>query len=208
MGQKTGTIDRQIGLLRRLAASRLGLTVEELASGFEVSSKTIRRDLERFRSAGFPLDDHTESHGRRRWRIEGTDPLGGVLCFDEAFALALSVASLGSLGDTELGKAARSAIGKILSGVAPSARDYCDSLADVLQMAWPRQVDYGPHAERLTRLLIAREDRQVCFITYQSRRSTEPLTYPVHPYAFPQPSYLTLHWYRSPTWARVTRMDI
>ncbi|TWU03709.1 DeoR family transcriptional regulator [Neorhodopirellula pilleata] len=59
------------GLLRRLAASRLGLNVEELASGFEVSSKTIRRDLERFRSAGFPL--------------------GGVLCFDEAFALALSV---------------------------------------------------------------------------------------------------------------------
>ena len=94
-----GTIDRQLRMLRQLSARRLGVTVEELASEFGVSLKTIRRDLNRMREVGFPLDEKTEQHGRRRWTMAGDSVTGAGLAFDEAFALVLATETIGSLAD-------------------------------------------------------------------------------------------------------------
>ena len=106
MPQNLGTIDRQLGLLRFLSTARVGHSVEELAGEFAVSGKTIRRDLNRFLAAGLPVREVVQAHGRRRWRLEGSDPIGGQLRFDEALALAIAVGSIGSLSQTELGQAA------------------------------------------------------------------------------------------------------
>ena len=61
---------RQWTLLQRLSARRLGLTVRELAAEAEVGEKTIRRDLDRLRSVGFPLQDQAGDNGLKRWRLE------------------------------------------------------------------------------------------------------------------------------------------
>jgi hypothetical protein len=47
---------RQWILLRTLCAQHYGVTVKELASEMDVNEKTIRRDLEAFQTAGFPLN--------------------------------------------------------------------------------------------------------------------------------------------------------
>ncbi len=46
---------RQWNLLRALASRRLGLSIREMADEMGVTRRTIRRDLEVFRSVGFPV---------------------------------------------------------------------------------------------------------------------------------------------------------
>lgn len=167
-----------------MSAHRLGVTVKAMADEFGVSTKTVRRDLVRLKDAGFPVAETTEAFGRRRWRIDGADPLGGLLGYDEAFALVLAVRGLRTLGRTAVGEAADSALRKILDGLSPLAVRYVERLGDSIGTWCPRGANLDPiHHEIAQTLWFAREERRVCFIAYRSRRSTEPLTYPVHVYA-------------------------
>jgi predicted DNA-binding transcriptional regulator YafY len=81
---------RQWTLLKTLCARRHGATVNELAEERGVGEKTIRRDLETFQVAGFPLVETVEDFGRKKWHIDSTNQQPG-LCFayDEAIALYL-----------------------------------------------------------------------------------------------------------------------
>jgi proteasome accessory factor B len=180
---ETGTIERQLRLLRILASRRLGVTVEELKDEFGVSLKTVRRDLVRLRDAGFPLQERVEDHGRRRWSLQAGDLTGAGLAFDEAFAMLVAVGMLGSLGGTTIGQAAASAVTKLRSGLGESVLRYCDRLARSVAMCESRGVDYSGQAEILEQILRGHEEHKNVFIGYRSRRSTEPLTYPISPYA-------------------------
>ncbi len=58
----------------RLIEGRHGKTLRELAAGCDVTTKTIRRDLEALEEAGFPLVDEREERDdqipdARCWRI-------------------------------------------------------------------------------------------------------------------------------------------
>ncbi len=82
---------RQWIVLRTLCARHYGVTLAELAAERGVSEKTIRRDLETFRQAGFPLLETTEDHGRKKWQIDTTKYQPGLaFAFDEAIALYLA----------------------------------------------------------------------------------------------------------------------
>lgn len=178
-----GAIDRQLRMLRILASRRLGVTVEQLKAELGVSLKTVRRDLDRFRKAGFPLREETEDHGRRRWFLSGESITGSGLGFDEAFALVLAARSIGSLHATALGDAADSAIAKLRTGLSETVLDYCDRLARAIALIHPKQVDYGDKADIIEQLLLGREDHWNVYIAYQSRNSTEPTSYGISPYA-------------------------
>ena len=65
---------RQWILLRTLAARKYGATVKELAREAGVSIKTIRRDLETFQTAGFPLQEVVGDFGRKKWHLESAKP--------------------------------------------------------------------------------------------------------------------------------------
>ena len=56
VGDQTPLV-RQWIVLRTLCAKHYGITVRELAEEMGVSDKTIRRDLEAFQRAGFPLEE-------------------------------------------------------------------------------------------------------------------------------------------------------
>ena len=170
-------------LLNLLTSRRHGLTVAELKDYFNVSLKTIRRDLKRLQECGFPLSETTEDHGRRRWTLSGNKIAGAGLGFDEAFALLLLVGSLGSLAKTEIGKAAISAVKKLRSGLSDNVLAYCDRYARTIALQQPRTVDYSDKSDILVQLVMSLEEHKNVFITYQSRRSTEPISYPISPYA-------------------------
>ncbi len=81
---------RQWLLVRLLCGRRFGLTVEEMAAETGVNTRTIRRDLNVFSQAGFPLSQTTGDRGLRRWRIEpGANQPELSFTFDEAVALYL-----------------------------------------------------------------------------------------------------------------------
>ena len=76
---------RQWILLRTLSARRCGVTVKEMAEESGVSEKTVRRDLETFQAAGFPLEETVEQFGRKKWRIDPTRTQPGMcFTFDDA----------------------------------------------------------------------------------------------------------------------------
>lgn len=60
---------RELQMLLILEQARIGATLAELADRFEVTERTIRRDLEALQAAGVPLVDDVDREGHRRWRV-------------------------------------------------------------------------------------------------------------------------------------------
>src|SRR5271165_4134794 len=56
---------RQWLLFRKLCSHHHGLTIKDMMHEFQVSEKTVRRDLETFQNAGFPLREAVGEFGRK-----------------------------------------------------------------------------------------------------------------------------------------------
>lgn len=177
------TLDRQWRLIRMLNVRRMGVSIREAAEELETSQKTIRRDLQRLLEAGIPLDETDEAHGRKRWRLTRPIGEGANLTFEEAAALMLAAGQLTSLLGSPLWRSGQSAIAKLRAGLPESVLEYLERLRGRLHQTLPRQTDYSAQTEIIETLQIASEDSRWVFLTYQSRRSTEPVTIEAAPYA-------------------------
>ena len=174
---------RQWSMLTALGSRRLGLTIREMAEELGVHVKTIRRDLETFRSVGFPLEETTGERGRKTWRIKTQNGQPEMsFAFDEALALYLGRRFLQPLAGTHLGEAASRAFQKVRACLGSSATKYVDQMAGRLYFSAAGDSDYSQKAELLDRLLIGVEERKATHIVYQSQRATDPVTYEVFPY--------------------------
>ncbi len=61
---------RQWKLLQLLAESRIGIPLTELATQFEVSDRSIRRDLAVLQTAGFDIQEVIGDRGLKRWKMK------------------------------------------------------------------------------------------------------------------------------------------
>jgi predicted DNA-binding transcriptional regulator YafY len=69
---------RQWRLVRLLASTKMGRSIPDLQRELEVTSRTVRRDLESLEHAGFPLISETR-RGDVLWRfIDGYQPESSV----------------------------------------------------------------------------------------------------------------------------------
>lgn len=174
---------RQWILLKHLAARRLGATVQELAQELRVSEKTIRRDLQVFQQAGFPLEETLGPHSRKSWTIRpGNGQPELSFHFDEALALYLGRRFLEPLAGTLLWDAAQSAFQKIRACLGKTALAYLEQMAAHLHHTSVGAGDYSRQSEQVDQLMQAIEDRRATHIVYRSQRATEPVTYEIHPY--------------------------
>jgi proteasome accessory factor B len=174
---------RQWILLRTLAARKYGATVSELAQEAGVSIKTIRRDLETFQAAGFPLREVVGEFGRKTWRLESVKPPAELtFTWDEAAALYLGRRLLEPLMGTMFWQAARQAFRKIRAVLEPVPLDYLDKFAAMFCQTMIGTHDYSKKADLVDVLMLGIEDRRAVALTYQALRATEPVTYTVYPY--------------------------
>lgn len=174
---------RQWILLRTLAARKYGATVKELAQEAEVSVKTIRRDLETFQSAGFPLKEVVGDFGRKKWRLESAKPPAELnFTWDEAAALYMGRRLLEPLVGTIFWQAAREAFRKIQAVLEPVPREYLDKFATMFCQTMIGTHDYSKKADLIDSLMQAIEDSRTVSMTYQALQATEPVTYTVWPY--------------------------
>ncbi len=174
---------RQWILLRKLCSSRYGVTIQDMIHELGVSDKTIRRDLETFQASGFPLTETVEEFGRKKWRIEqGKAEPGMHFAFDEAIALYLGRRFLEPLAGTVFWEAAQRAFKKIRAMLGADALKYIDQFGTVFHQTMVGAGDYTKKAELIDELMVGIEDRKAVFITYQSLRATEPVTYDIYPY--------------------------
>ena len=180
---ETSPLVRQWVLLRTLCARRQGVTVKEMAEEAGVGDKTIRRDLETFQKAGFPLEETSGHRGLKRWRITPTKNQPGLsFAFDEAIALYLGRYLMEPLAGTPFWEAAQRAFKKIRATLGTEALKYVTRFAGMFHQTMVGVSDYSKKADLLDQLMVGIEDRRAVFITYQSLRATEPVTYDVYPY--------------------------
>ena len=174
---------RQWILLRTLSARRYGATVKELAEEMGVSDKTIRRDLETFQQAGFPLKETVGDFGRKKWNIDHDKNQPGLtFTFDEAIALYLGRHLLEPLAGTVFWEAAQRAFKKIRATLGTGALRYIEQFAGMFHQTMVGASDYSKKADLIDELMVGIEDCRAVFLTYQSLRATEPVTYDMYPY--------------------------
>jgi len=176
---------RQWTILRTLSSRHYGATVRELAAELNVSTKTIRRDLETFALAGFPIEETVVEYGRKRWKLRGDASNQGVfLAYDEAIALHLGRSFMEPLAGTVFWEAAQSAFQKIRTMFKPDALRYVQQLAGAFHSTSFGRSDYSKMADLIDELVIAVEERKVVQLSYRSLKAKQTATYPVHPYGF------------------------
>lgn len=174
---------RQWKLLRLLSARHYGITIKEMIEELGASDKTLRRDLETFMEAGFPLEETVGERGRKLWRINADKSQPGLnFAYDEALALYLGRSFLEPLAGTIFWEAAQRAFKKVRTSLGKQAIKYLEQFASLFQQTTGGKHDYARKAEILDALLVGIEDRRAVFLTYQSLRATEPVTYDIYPY--------------------------
>ncbi len=118
--------DRLFRIVEYLKARRQAVTAETLADELEVSVRTIYRDMVDLESSGVPIVGET-GVGYALDRNYTLRPL--IFDVDELDALALGAQMVGSWGDKDIARAARSAIDKITAVLPEKLR------AEIMQTA-------------------------------------------------------------------------
>lgn len=167
-----------------LSTCSQGSSLHELARELDYSEKTIRRDLETLRSAGFPIEETTEAYGRKHWRLNGgpNKPPQITFSLEEISALYLGRRFLEPLAGTLFWKGTEDAFRKVRALLGDNSLRHLEKMAAAWHQTTFGKSDYARQAELIDELMIAIEDEKVTLITYQSASATEPVTREVYPY--------------------------
>lgn len=174
---------RQWNLLKLLSGRRFGVSIAEMAEETGVSPKTIRRDLETFVLAGFPLEEKPAERGKKLWHLtvhQGQPEIS--FSFDEALALYLGRRFMEPLAGTMIWQAAQQAFKKVRACLGKQALTYLDQMTSHLHTTVVGASDYTEKSEIIDALLQGIEEHRVTHIEYQSLKATEPVTYEICPY--------------------------
>jgi predicted DNA-binding transcriptional regulator YafY len=185
---RNAEVIRQWSILRELANRRSGCTIKELSIECDVSTRTIRRDLEALQYAGFPLTEHeADSTGAKRWGLLA-EPFRKLsqtgFTLTELSALYFSRSLVECLAGTPFQDDLRSAFDKLVEAIGPQTRRYLDQLPSVLATKPEPQKkrDSPQHRTTVARLVEATLFHRKAAITYHSFSSRRVKDYQVEPY--------------------------
>jgi len=185
---RNAEVIRQWTILREIERSRTsGATIDDLAALCDVTTRTIRRDLQALEEAGFPIfDDRSREDGRTRWVLNGQafKGLAAGLTVAELCALYFSRTLVESLAGTPFRDEVQSAFEKLGSALTPHMRQFLDQLPQVIA-AKPdplRRRTNDALQQIAARALEATLYHRQAALVYHSRSSERTKTYLVHPY--------------------------
>lgn len=185
---RSAEVIRQWNVLREIEHARLtGVTIDELATSANVTTRTIRRDLQALEEAGFPIfDDRTHDDGRTRWRLNGQAfrALGTGFTVAELCALYFSRTLLESLAGMPFRADLESAFDKLGAVLSPHMQRFLDQLPQVIATkAGPgRPADGSTEPPIIARALEATLQHRQAQLVYHSQSSNRTKEYLVHPY--------------------------
>ncbi|HMF96759.1 MAG TPA: WYL domain-containing protein [Vicinamibacterales bacterium] len=184
---RNAEVIRQWTILREIENARSGVTIDDLAEVGDVTTRTVRRDLEALQAAGFPLyDDRSADDGKTRWRINGQSfkGLSAGLTMSELCALYFSRTLVESLAGTPFRSEVERAFEKLASALTPHMRRFLDQLPRVIATkADPMRRLGNPQQQPIVaRALTATMEQRQATLTYHSKSSERIKRYQVHPY--------------------------
>jgi predicted DNA-binding transcriptional regulator YafY len=176
---------RQWNILRTVEASRLGVTIAELADLSGVTTRTIRRDLEALQQAGFTLFDERGEDGTR-WKLS-VQPFGKLLdtgfTLPQLCALYFSRSLLECLAGTPFHADLREAFDKLEAVLPPRMRQFLDRLPTVFTAkAGPTRRLEPSRQATVAKVLEATIHRRRVSMNYHSFSSGRVKRYLVEPY--------------------------
>ncbi|MEV7524343.1 YafY family protein [Streptomyces sp. NPDC091371] len=182
---------------------------QELADRLKVTLRTVRRDIDRLRELGYPVEGTTGPTGGYRL-TSGTDMPPLLLDDEEAIAIAVALRTAAS-GVTGIGETALRALAKLEQVLPARLR----TQVSALQQATAAPVTYGgeeggPQADPavLTILATACRDHEIVTFDYTTRHGT-PSSRRVEPHSLVPAAgrwYLVAHDTRADDW-RIYRLD-
>lgn len=188
---RNAEVIRQWTILREIERARgAGATIDDLAAQCEVTTRTIRRDLQALEEAGFPIyDDRSRDDGKTRWTMNGQafKGLGAGLTLSELCALYFSRTLLESLAGTPFRDELESAFEKLSATLTPHMRQFLDQMPQVIASK-PDPMRRRPGADStrqqqiIARTLEATLHHRQATLTYHSKSSERTKSYLVHPY--------------------------
>lgn len=188
---RNAEVIRQWTILREIErASAAGVTIDDLASLCDVTTRTIRRDLQALEEAGFPLfDDKSHDDGRTRWRLNGQAfrGLAAGLTLSELCALYFSRTLVSTLSATPFRDEVESAFDKLSQALTPHMRRFLDQLPRVIAtkpdaLGRPLMAQSAQQSQVIARALEATLHLRQAQMTYHSKSSERTKSYLVHPY--------------------------
>lgn len=186
--------DRLYAIVEELRrAGSAGRSSRWLAKRFEVSSRTIKRDILALEQANVPLWATEGRSGGYRLLLDATMP---PLTFTTGEAAAIGVA-LAAEPNLPFGSDGRSALAKILGAMADSQRAEATQLAGRIWMRMPTSTARPRIAGTLDEAL---RQRVVANIDYRDAQGRATRARPVEPLAFARTGG---HWYLL-AWCRRT----
>lgn len=183
---RNAEVIRQWQILREVETRRGGVTIHELAESADVTTRTIRRDLQALQEAGFAVYDEGEGHETKRWKLDAR-PFQQVhegLSVADVAALYLSRSVVEALSGWPLAAELAAAFEKLERALNPRMKEFLSTLPQVISTkAGPRTtLESGQLVDVTRRLLEAVRDRRVVRMRYFSAQSNRAKSYEVHPY--------------------------
>ena len=183
---RNAEVIRHWQMILHIDATKSGVSVHDLAQRFQVTTRTVWRDLAALQEVGFPLVD--EKRDRTTVWTLLTMPLKALndagLSVTEACSLYLSRALLVSFTGTPFEPGLAAIITKIEKSLSPRVRAFLKTLPEVVQVkSAPRKNVTSPkHDEFVARLIAAASDHRVTRLLYFSVHSNREKDYELHPY--------------------------
>ena len=179
---------RQWQLIQRLARSRYGVGLDDLAEDLGCHRRTVYRDLDALMFAGFPVVSEKRD-GRTLYRFLDSFELGDTpFTADEVLALAFGEDLLRILEGTVFHDSIRSALHKIRASLGPELGEYLARLGEsfrVLPGPHKRYARYRDSIQTLNEAVLA---RRTVSMRYRTGRTGKVSTRKLDPYRV---------WYRS-----------
>jgi predicted DNA-binding transcriptional regulator YafY len=167
----------------RLLETRYGMSVLELASECEVDRRTVYRDLDALRDAGYPLVSERGDDGQTLYRfISGFSRLPPItFSLDELMTIYLCRGQLAFLHGTPFADDLDAIFGRIRSSLPPRSVAHLERIAESVAPKFAGERDYSRHKGLLAELRRALLFQFRCTLRYApARRAAED--YLVDPY--------------------------
>ena len=174
-------IVRQLDILRTMQARHYGVSVRELADEYNVDRRTIQRDLEDLREAGFILHETRRDDQRIYYQLQKDAKLPLNFPIMEIAAMIFAErAGMGLVG-TPFGEHLRSAIRRLTQAMPSEMRQFLERAAEAYVPLARGHKPYEDAREILENLHDAILKRHVCWVSYRSPWAESARQYNIEP---------------------------
>jgi len=171
-------IDRLTAILIQLQSKKI-VKAEEIANRFEISLRTVYRDVKALMEAGVPIGSEA---GTGYFIVDGYHLPPVMFSQDEASAMMMAGKLVERMTDQSVRTAFEGALLKIKSVLNEAQKDHLESLQDHIEVFRPQMNLPAQSGSVLTDLQKAVAGKQVVHINYlsnyqneQTQRSVEPI---------------------------------